>query len=80
MLVGSDSLGGTTGKNDPRVTRIGKLCYEAGPCGYGLHRQIIDLGHECVVVAPSLNSDESRRSHQDGSARRGDAGEAAQSR
>lgn len=25
MLVGSDSLGGTTGKNDPRVTRIGKF-------------------------------------------------------
>jgi transposase len=34
----------------------GKLsvCYEAGPCGYGLHRQITALGHECTVVAPSL--------------------------
>jgi transposase len=34
----------------------GKLafCYEAGPCGYGLYRQIVTLGHECVVVAPSL--------------------------
>ncbi len=34
----------------------GKLafCYEAGPCGYGLHRQITMLGHDCVVVAPSL--------------------------
>ena len=31
-----------------------RFCYEAGPCGYGLHRQITDLGHECVVVAPSL--------------------------
>lgn len=30
------------------------FCYEAGPCGYGLHRQITRLGHECVVVAPSL--------------------------
>lgn len=30
------------------------VCYEAGPCGYELHRQISDLGHECVVVAPSL--------------------------
>ncbi len=30
------------------------FCYEAGPCGYGLHRQITQLGHECVVVAPSL--------------------------
>ena len=31
-----------------------RFCYEAGPTGYGLHRQITALGHECVVVAPSL--------------------------
>ena len=30
------------------------FCYEAGPCGYGLHRQILSLGHSCMVVAPSL--------------------------
>jgi transposase len=30
------------------------FCYEAGPCGYGLYRQLTDLGHDCVVVAPSL--------------------------
>jgi transposase len=30
------------------------FCYEAGPTGYGLYRQITHLGHECVVVAPSL--------------------------
>ncbi|QAB01055.1 MULTISPECIES: IS110 family RNA-guided transposase [Agrobacterium tumefaciens complex] len=30
------------------------FCYEAGPTGYGLHRLIRSLGHECVVVAPSL--------------------------
>jgi transposase len=30
------------------------FCYEAGPTGYGLHRLITRLGHECVVVAPSL--------------------------
>jgi transposase len=30
------------------------FCYEAGPTGYGLHRQITGLGHECSVVAPSL--------------------------
>jgi transposase len=30
------------------------FCYEAGPTGYGLYRQIKELGHECVVVAPSL--------------------------
>ncbi len=30
------------------------FCYEAGPTGYGLHRQIKSLGHECTVAAPSL--------------------------
>src|SRR4030088_2891504 len=30
------------------------FCYEAGTTGYGLYRQIKSLGHECVVVAPSL--------------------------
>jgi transposase len=30
------------------------FCYEAGPTGYGLYRQIRSLGHECTVVAPSL--------------------------
>ncbi len=29
------------------------FCYEAGPCGYGLHRQIVESGHNCEVVAPS---------------------------
>ncbi|HEX8947661.1 MAG TPA: IS110 family transposase [Dissulfurispiraceae bacterium] len=28
--------------------------YEAGPCGYGIYRQLRDLGYECMVVAPSL--------------------------
>jgi len=31
-----------------------QFCYEAGPCGYGLYRQLIAAGHECQVVAPSL--------------------------
>jgi len=30
------------------------FCYEAGPCGYGLYRQLLGLGHDCHVVAPSL--------------------------
>jgi len=30
------------------------FCYEAGPTGYGLYRQLMALGHECTVVAPSL--------------------------
>src|SRR5512134_3854238 len=51
--------------NTPEATRklvtklaakYGRLhfCYEAGPTGYGLHRQIVALGHPCMVVAPSL--------------------------
>lgn len=30
------------------------FCYEAGPCGYGLYRQLVKAGHDCQVVAPSL--------------------------
>lgn len=29
-------------------------CYEAGPCGYALQRQLEQLGAVCIVVAPSL--------------------------
>jgi len=31
-----------------------RVCHEAGPCGYGLYRQLTALGHDCTVVAPSL--------------------------
>lgn len=31
-----------------------RFCYEAGPCGYGIQRQLSAAGHECVVIAPSL--------------------------
>lgn len=31
-----------------------EFCYEAGPCGYALQRQIRDLGAACGVVAPGL--------------------------
>jgi transposase len=30
------------------------VCYEAGPCGYGIYRQLTGLGMRCTVVAPSL--------------------------
>jgi transposase len=39
-----------------RITVPGRrieFCYEAGCCGYGVHRQIIEAGHACFVVAPS---------------------------
>src|SRR5215213_1404599 len=31
-----------------------RVCHEAGPCGYGLYRQLTALGHDRTVVAPSL--------------------------
>jgi len=39
-----------------RLRKLGRLkcCYEAGPTGYGLHRDLTVAGIECVVVAPSL--------------------------
>jgi hypothetical protein len=30
------------------------FCYEAGPCGYGLYRQLREIDQACQVVAPSL--------------------------
>ncbi|MGH9318130.1 MAG: IS110 family transposase [Thermoanaerobaculia bacterium] len=30
------------------------VAYEAGPCGYGLYRQLTGKGVSCIVVAPSL--------------------------
>ena len=29
-----------------------RFCYEAGPCGYGIQRQLSAAGHDCIVVAP----------------------------
>ena len=39
-----------------RVTAKGPatFVYEAGPCGYELHRQITAMGQRCVVIAPAL--------------------------
>ena len=31
-----------------------RVCSEAGPCGYGIYRQLTELGIACTVVAPSL--------------------------
>lgn len=55
------------GKIGTTQTEIDRLCkrlhskgrrvhvvYEAGPCGYGLYRQLLAEGFECMVCAPSL--------------------------
>jgi transposase len=41
------------GKLAARYAKL-HVCYEAGPTGYGLYRQVKALGHDCAVVAPSL--------------------------
>jgi len=52
-----DNTAGATAKLVKKLAgkyeRLG-FCYEAGPTGYGLYRQLTGLGHECIVVAPSL--------------------------
>ena len=30
------------------------FCYEAGPCGYEIYRQLTKAGYNCMVIAPSL--------------------------
>jgi len=38
-----------------------RTCYEAGPCGYGLHRQLTGLGAENLVVAPRRWDEQGKR-------------------
>lgn len=52
---------GTTGSDIDRLcTRLQskaphvRVVYEAGPCGYGLYRQLVQKGFDCMVCAPSL--------------------------
>src|SRR5271155_3433149 len=45
-----DRLAGKLGGEGGKL----RFCYEAGPSGYGIQRQLSAHGHECVVVAPSL--------------------------
>lgn len=43
----------TIRKLSKRYDRL-HVCFEAGPTGYGLYRQVRELGHDCMVVAPAL--------------------------
>jgi transposase len=53
-------IANTPGALDRLTCKLGgegvrlRVCYEAGPCGYGIQRHLSARGHECVVVAPSL--------------------------
>lgn len=35
-------------------TKVLRICYEAGPTGFGLCRSLREAGFDCIVVAPSL--------------------------
>ncbi len=37
-----------------RADALLQVCYEAGPCGYVLYWQLVQLGVQCDVVAPTL--------------------------
>jgi transposase len=57
ILGETDNEAGAIRKLCDRLRGRGKklaFCYEAGPCGYGVRRQLASLGHRCDVVAPSL--------------------------
>ena len=46
-----------------RLARRGAIlsfCYEAGPCGYGVYRQLIGLGHRWSVVGAIADSEKAR--------------------
>jgi transposase len=38
-----------------------RVCYEAGPTGYGLARHLRAAGYDCIVVAPTLVPTDTRR-------------------
>lgn len=62
--TGEVELPGKTGTTKTDIDRLCKrlqskarhvrIVYEAGPCGYGLYRQLVQKGFDCMVCAPSL--------------------------
>jgi hypothetical protein len=66
-----------------RLAKSGHIlhfCYEAGCCGYVLHRQIVTADHLCTVVAPQHGPTQTRRTCEDRSPRCYQAGTAAKGR
>jgi transposase len=64
LRPGDDSPDVERISNDPEMVRrfvkrfgdptLLRTCYEAGPCGYELHRQLSSMGVACQVIAPAL--------------------------
>jgi transposase len=66
-LVSDEGVAVEHGQIENKPSAVGKLAqrlaarhprlsfaYEAGPCGYGIYRQLKDIGYSCLVAAPSL--------------------------
>jgi len=51
-ITNTAALWWLAGKLGQEGTQL-RFCYEAGPCGEGIQRQLAANGHDCVVVAPS---------------------------
>jgi transposase len=50
------TIANDTGQLLKRLRKLGRIkcCYEAGPTGFGLHRDLVAAGIDNIVVAPSL--------------------------
>jgi hypothetical protein len=55
-VLTSETFGGPLGRGGGRRSRSGVVlcCYEVGPLGYGLTRELERLGLRRVVLAPAL--------------------------
>ena len=53
---------------------VPSFCYEAGPCGYGLYRQILEVGRSLSGSRALVNPDQTWRAHHNGSPGRDHAG------
>ena len=53
------------------------FCYEAGPCGYGLHRQLVEMGARLYRGGAVADPGQGGRPGEDGSPGCCDAGKAA---
>jgi len=86
MLAGTQSPVAWTVPNEPNAVRrlVRKLereapgpvraCYEAGPCGYALQRQMTTARVSCQVIAPALVAAQTGRAREDESPRCPQAG------
>ncbi len=64
LRAGTETPGRRTIANTPEAVRKlvagwsnrdrARVCYEADPCGYALHRQLTGPGVFCEVIAPAL--------------------------